>query len=57
MLTLRTSPATRIGVVVVCDIVPIHELANVVGIVAGVLKPDRQILIIEAVTDKLRITT
>jgi hypothetical protein len=54
-LTIRTVPALGERVVVCGDRVEIYELAGVVGVVTRLLQPDREVVVVETLADKLRI--
>lgn len=47
----------RIREGVIQDAVIVHELANVVRVVPSVLQPDRKIIMVELLLDKLGVTT
>lgn len=52
---IRTSPACGVRFVVVRHFLRVEELSHVVGVVARRLKPQRQVIVVEALRDEFRV--
>lgn len=52
---VRTSPACGVRFVVVRHFLRVEELTHVVGVVARRLKPQRQVIVVEALGDEFGI--
>lgn len=54
--TVGPGPSLGEGLVVCLDGMPVHELAGVVGVVAGGLQPDGKVFVVVALGDEFVVT-